>query len=277
MELRRIGCGRATALIVDDELYSRQRLSRLLREIAPEITQISETSNTFEAIEKIENNHPSVIFVSCPTPPRLSDVLTKGAAENIPKISICRDYNTTKEYVGSLGGYYLKKPVDAQYLRDVLDAFSAFRKKYSEQQKPGLKQLRHRVLKFSPQIPDINNGTQNIQAYLYRLVVKRQGRFRLLPVEKVLWFGTEYRLVYAFTEKRRYPIDMALEELERRLNPDLFVRVHRSTIVNKNRIQDIVAVDGGRNKVLLDEPNKRLLPLSVSRTEPIRNIIQMCQ
>ncbi len=139
-------------------------------------------------------------------------------------------------------------------------------------------QKRHDVaMRFSPEHAS-NTGCKNgIQAYLNRLVVKRQGRFRLLPVEKVLWFGTQFRLVYAFTEKRRYPIDLSLEELERRLNPGLFVRVHRSTIVNKNRIENIVAVDGGRNKVLLNEPNKRLLPLSVSRTQPIRNIIQLYQ
>ncbi len=134
MDLRRVGNDRATALIVDDELHSRQRLSRLLLEIAPEITRISEASNISEAITRIEKSKPSVIFISCPTQPHLSHVLTKGVAENIPKISICKDYTSTKEIVGSLGGYYLKKPVDAQFLRDILDALSAFRQKHAEQQ-----------------------------------------------------------------------------------------------------------------------------------------------
>ncbi|KAA3619639.1 MAG: hypothetical protein DWQ05_02635 [Calditrichaeota bacterium] len=277
MDVRRVGSNPSTALIVDDELHSRQRLSRLLREIAPEINRITETSNAADAITKIKSTNPAVIFVSCPTHNKLSHVLTNGVAGDIPKISICKDYTGTKDIISALGGYYLKKPVDAQNLRDLLDALSAFRKKYAEIQRRGVHNFNSIKPQFNLKVGNTKYVKNQIQAYLYRLVVKRQGRFRLLPVEKVLWFGTEFRLVYAYTEKRRYPIDLGLEELERRLNPELFVRVHRSTIVNKRRIEDIVPVDGGRNKVLLNEPHKRLLPLSVSRTQPIRNIIEYYQ
>ncbi|MDQ7053299.1 MAG: LytTR family DNA-binding domain-containing protein, partial [candidate division KSB1 bacterium] len=114
----------------------------------------------------------------------------------------------------------------------------------------------------------------NGQGYLNRLVVRRQSQFRLLPVQKVLWFGTEYRLVYAYTEKRRYPIDLGLEQLEQRLDPTLFVRVHRSAIVNVSRIQEIIPTSGGRCKILLDDPQQRILPLSASRARMLKDLVK---
>ncbi len=243
-------------LIIDEELHSRQRLSRLLREIAPEFTGIAEASNVAEAHKKIERFSPNLIFSAFPLCSQLQSL--NGVTKDIPKVVVCKEPQNAESMIMEMGGYYLVKPVDAQHLRDLLDALYKPKKKVEGNGAP----------KFTPPSSVIGK-----RSYLNRLVVKHQGRFRLLPVERVIWFGTEFRLVYAYTEIRRYPIDLGLDQLEKRLDPGGFARIHRSAIVNVSRIRDIVPISGGRSKVLLKEPQKRSLPLSASRAKPIKEFL----
>ena len=249
------------ALIVDRELHARQRLSRLLREIAPEFTGIAEARDDDEAICKIERFAPNLLFAGYPLSDRLFEELASGYAQKTPKVLLCKGSGGYERVLEVFGGKYLVKPVDAQHLRDILDAIG--------------------------NLTGHGNGTYTLQngangcraaseksAYLNRLVVRRQNQFRLLPVERVIWFGTEFRLVYAHTERRRYPIDLGLEQLEHRLDPKLFIRIHRSAIVNINHIKDIIPTNGGRSKILLDDPEDRLLPLSASRAKQIKEFVK---
>ncbi len=250
------------ALIIDRELHARQRLSRLLREIAPEFTGIAEASNDDEAIIKIERFTPNLLFIGDPISRRLCNELHNGCANSIPKVVLCKDFHRSNESIEQFGGYFLIKPVDAQHLRDILDALNGF-KNYLNKNKPAKKNGCNGV-----------NHPVGGHSYLNRLVVRRQSQFRLLPVERVIWFGTEFRLVYAYTEKRRYPIDLGLEQLEHRLDPNHFVRIHRSAIVNVNRIQEIIPTSGGRCKILLDDPQNHILPLSASRAKFLKELVR---
>lgn len=249
------------ALIVDREIHARQRLSRLLREIAPEFTGIVEATNEQEAFTKIERFTPNLLFLGSPLSPRLVEYMQSGPAAGVPKVILCKNLQKAQETIKTFGGYYLVKPVDAQHLRDLLDCLDGI------PGKPAKKSARKNGTNGH------SNGASS-NGYLNRLVVRRQGQFRLLSVEKVVWFGTEFRLVYAYTERRRYPIDLGLEQLEHRLDPRTFVRVHRSAIVNLKRIKEIVPTSGGRSKILLNDPQERTLPLSASRAKPIKEIIR---
>ncbi len=250
------------AMIIDKEMHARQRLSRLLREIAPEFTGIAEAANDNEAVSKIERFTPDLIFVGYPATKRLLSEMDRGYAKGVPKVVLCKNVDRAQPMIDQLGGYFLRKPVDAQHLRDLLDSMNGFHANGH-----GMHQVDYHQLNGSA------NGGHN-QGYLNRLVVRRHSQFRLLPVQKVLWFGTEYRLVYAYTEKRRYPIDLGLEQLEQRLDPNLFVRVHRSAIVNVSRIQEIIPTGGGRCKILLDDPQQRILPLSASRARMLKDLVK---
>ncbi|HHL73584.1 MAG TPA: hypothetical protein ENJ29_13845 [Bacteroidetes bacterium] len=264
-------------LIVDSELHSRQRLSRLLREIAPEFTGIAEAKNDAEALSKIERFSPNLIFVAAPVSPYLKQALTTGTAAHIPKVTVCKSFEEANGCVEAMGGYYLQKPVDAQHLRDLLDAICSARGSWHLVTNGVGNGLVHSNGNGFANGHHNGNGHSNgngcQSTWLNRLVVRKQGRFKLLPVDKVIWFGTEFRLVYAYTEKRRYPIDLGLDQLEKRLDPSHFARVHRSAIVNASRIKEIVPTQGGRCKIILDDPQQRVLPLSASRAKPIKALM----
>lgn len=257
------------ALLIDEEIHSRQRLSRLLREIAPEFTGIAEANNDSEALTKIERFSPNLIFTTCQIGTNLQEAMLNGRAHKTPKVIVCKDCGNDQSAIQQFGGLYLVKPVDAQHLRDVLDALGNLSSDVNGKASNGRK-----MNGFNGKLTVTNghnktNGASNT-SHLNRLVVRRQGRFRLLLAEKVIWFGTEFRLVYAHTKIRRYPIDLGLDQLEQRLDPSLFVRIHRSAIVNINRIKEIIPISGGRSKVLLGEPEERTLPLSASRAKAIK-------
>ena len=261
------------ALLIDEEVHSRQRLSRLLREIAPEFTGIAEANNDSEALTKIERFSPNLIFTTSCIGSTLQEVMLKSRANTTPKVVVCKDSSGAQKTIQQFGGLYLVKPVDAQHLRDVLDALGNLSPEASGElvKSQKLNGIHHEHCNGNKK-PNGSDATSN-PSYLNRLVVRRQGRFRLLPAEKVIWFGTEFRLVYAHTELRRYPIDLGLDQLEQRLDPSVFVRIHRSAIVNINRIKEIIPLSGGRSKVLLGEPEERTLPLSASRAKAIKEIL----
>ncbi|MFQ5630118.1 MAG: LytR/AlgR family response regulator transcription factor, partial [bacterium] len=198
-------------------------------------------------------------------------VMLNGRAHKTPKVIVCKDNTHDHDSIKQFGGLYLVKPVDAQHLRDVLDALGSLSSDGNGKvmNSPNLNGFNGKHAEMNGHNKTNGNGASN-PSHLNRLVVRRQGRFRLLPVEKVIWFGTEFRLVYAHTEIRRYPIDLGLDQLERRLDPSIFVRIHRSAIVNINRIKEIIPISGGRSKVLLGEPEERTLPLSASRAKAIK-------
>src|SRR5262249_61490527 len=65
-------------------------------------------------------------------------------------------------------------------------------------------------------------------------------RILLLPVEEVRWFGVEHRLVYAHNGERAHMTNYTLRELEERLDPESFFRVHTSSLLNLRHVREIV-------------------------------------
>ncbi|MFQ5628739.1 MAG: hypothetical protein ACE5I1_08260, partial [bacterium] len=110
------------ALLVDEEVHSRQRLSRLIREIAPEFTGIAEANNDNEALTKIERFSPNLIFTTSQIGSNLQEVMLSGRAHKTPKVIVCKDHTDDQNSIRQFGGLYLVKPVYAQHLRDFLEA-----------------------------------------------------------------------------------------------------------------------------------------------------------
>jgi two-component system LytT family response regulator len=76
------------------------------------------------------------------------------------------------------------------------------------------------------------------QRYLSRLVVRSDGRMRLLPVEDVAWLEAQGNYVQVHTDGQTYSLREPLKSLEKALNPEQFLRIHRAFIVNIQRIQE---------------------------------------
>lgn len=89
--------------------------------------------------------------------------------------------------------------------------------------------------------------------YLEHFAIPRMGKLTQLPVSRVVWIGTQYRMVYAFTDLQRHLLDFGLDELAERLNPVEFFRIHRSTIVNLRKIAKVSNLSDGRCKLIMQD------------------------
>ncbi|RKH54288.1 LytTR family transcriptional regulator [Corallococcus sp. AB050B] len=89
------------------------------------------------------------------------------------------------------------------------------------------------------------------QRYLERLVIREVGRVTLLPVEDVDWISAEDNYVQVHVGGRGHLLRQPLRELEARLDPERFVRIHRSTLVNLQRVQELRPLLHGEYQVIL--------------------------
>src|SRR5204863_7563312 len=104
--------------------------------------------------------------------------------------------------------------------------------------------------------PDLENVLRRLEeqqqkVYVTQIPVHSGKRILILPVSDVLWFAIEYRLVYAHTNERAFMTNYTLRELEERLDPALFFRAHKSSLVNLRHVREIVPWFGGRYKLVM--------------------------
>ena len=106
---------------------------------------------------------------------------------------------------------------------------------------------------------------QSRKTFATRISAYSGKRILLLPVEDVRWFGVEHRLVYAHTGERAHMTNYTLRELEERLDPESFFRVHKASLVNLRHVREIVPWFGGRYKLVMrDHAGSEV---AVSRTQ----------
>ncbi len=105
------------------------------------------------------------------------------------------------------------------------------------------------------------SGAFPAPSYLQRVGTRKGDRLVLIPVVEVTYFISEDRYTYAQTPQGRFLLELSLAELESRLNPAQFLRIHRSTIVNLQCVDQISRWFAGRVLVRLKDNNE----LTVSR------------
>ncbi len=85
-----------------------------------------------------------------------------------------------------------------------------------------------------------------------KLAVRKGGRTVLLTIDDIVYLSARNKSTYAHTYENQYLVDLTLGELEMRLAKESFTRVHRSFLVNLNKVREILRVDGGYVVVAAD-------------------------
>ena len=124
-------------------------------------------------------------------------------------------------------------------------------------QKPGFEEL----VSFSP-----------AEGFVQRLPIARLGKTLFLPVARVVWIGTQYRMVFAYTDLQRHALDFGLEELCDKLDPSRFFRVHRSIIVNLSQIGKLEYLDDGRCVLTMKDHAGSAITVSRYRVGEFRKV-----
>jgi len=221
------------ALVVDDEPLARSNLTVLLR-ADPDIASIAECGSGLEAMEEIRRSKPDVLFLDVQMPEcggfDVLELLGNDLPPTIIFVTAYDEYALRAFEAGALD--YLLKPFDnARFVR-------------------ALNRAKDRLARRAPSQPRPAE----------RLVVKGRGQVLFLNVADIDWIEAAgyYACVHAGSDT--HIIRRTLSELERDLGDERFVRIHRSTIVNLERILGLELQNGGEYEVCLKSEVR--LPLS---------------
>jgi len=220
------------AIIVDDEKPARRRLRELL-EKQPDIAIVAECSNGAEATRQIRALQPDLLLLDVQMPglDGFGVVDAIGAAQMPATIFVTAyDQYALKAFEVSALDYLLKPFSDERFERSLARVLSFVRANRREE-------LSHRILSLLDQIQP--KQPQNTSAPLDCLMIKDGGRLLFLRVEEIDWIEAAGVYVQVHTADKTWLHRISLSELEAKLDARQFLRIHRSTIVNLQKVKEL--------------------------------------
>ena len=212
------------ALIVDDEALARRNLTVLLRG-DPEIASVLECESGEEAIEVMRESKHSLVFLDVQMPEcggfDVLEMLGNDLPPAIIFVTAYQEYALRAFEAGALD--YLLKPFDsARFIR-------------------ALDRAKEKISHYLPQQ----------RQWAQRLVIKGRGQVVFVEVPEIDWIESAGYYACLHVGSQTHVMRRTLTELERDLGDEKFMRTHRSSIVNLDRVQGLDLQDGGDYEVLL--------------------------
>jgi len=250
-------------LVVDDEPLARERIAGLLEERA-DVELIAECANGREAVGVIRSEEPDVVFLDVQMPGMNGlEVLAALAPDPVPAVVFVTAYEAHAVQAFELHALdYLLKPFEDRRFEEALRRARArvdnrrLLSDFAERVAALLQDPGHPMGAVHPERPAVA-----YEAPLEWLVVKDAERSVLLPVSRVDWIEAANYYSVAHAGTRTHVLRDSLAQLERSLG-DRFVRIHRSTIVNLDRVVEFQRLFHGDFAVILADGTD----LKLSRT-----------
>ena len=229
---------RIKALIVDDEPLARDRIRELLKE-HPEVEVIGEARNGQEAIAAVANHNPDLVFLDVQMPDLDGfDVLRNLDVERLPVIIFVTAYDQYALRAFDVHAVdYLTKPFDRERFARAVDQAKVFMKGAKE-----------------PDTARILNMLQELRAgtrYLERFAIKNGETLFFVRAEDVDAIEAQGNYVRLSLANSSHLVRDTLNNIESQINPRTFVRIHRRTIVNINRVKEVQTWGRGEYRVVL--------------------------
>ena len=226
------------ALIVDDELLARDRIREMLKE-HPEFEVIGEARNGQEAIDFILTQNPDLVFLDIQMPDLNGfDVLQRLNLEHLPLIIFVTAYD--QYAVRAFDAHavdYLTKPFDRKRFAEAVDQAKVFMKGAKEPDTA-------RILSM---LQELRAGSR----YLERFAIKNGETVFFIRAEDVDAIEAEGNYVRISLGSSSHLLRDTLNNIEAQINPRMFVRIHRRTIVNINRVKELQTWARGEYRVVL--------------------------
>ena len=228
-------------LIVDDEPLGRERIRALLAR-DPEIDVVEECPDGRRAVVAIERSRPDLVFLDVQMPEMDGfAVLEAIAGDRMPAIIFVTAYDRYAVQAFEVHALdYLLKSFD----RDRFEAALERAKEEIQRSKTGV---------LNERLAGLLEDLQAKQKRLTRLVVKSGGRIVFLGADEIDWVEAADNYVRIHAGRESHLIRETLQSLEGRLNPDKFLRIHRSTLVNLDRIRELQPLFHGDYLVKLND------------------------
>jgi len=242
-------------IIIDDEQLARSITNSYLSK-HPEIEIVAECSNGFDAIKKINEEKPDLIFLDIQMP-KINGFEMLELLEDPPAIIFTTAYDqfAIKAFEVSAVDYLLKPFSEERFNEALKKSYAYIQDKF--QQDSAIKNI-------------IKQNDERIE-FLERVVIKEGTKISILPVESIKWIEAQDDYVMINSEKGRFLKKKTMRYFENHLNENMFIRIHRSYIINADYIQHLE--QKGKESYRLILKNGRELPVSKTGLTKLKNTL----
>jgi two-component system LytT family response regulator len=239
------------AFLLDDEALAVRRLARLLCETG-RVDIAGTSSDAVAAITEVRATKPDVLFLDIEMPGLTGFEMLRELGGDQPLVVFTTAWNQYALQAFEVNSVdYLLKPIEPARLERALDKIERIRG--GAEPKPVLNDLLRKLASALDSKP----------AYPTRLPSRTGDRVEFIDLARVTHFYAKDKLTFAATASKDYCVDGSIVELEAKLDPGRFLRIHRSTMVNLEYVQELHTWFGG--KILLRLRDDRKTELTVAR------------
>jgi two-component system LytT family response regulator len=257
-------------LIVDDEPMARRTLRDLLQD-DPDVEIIGECSDGFEAVAFINEQPPDLLFLDIQMPGLNGfEALAQTEPGRIPAIIFVTafDQYALKAFEVHALDYLLKPFNDERFAEALRQAKSHIElKEINQISRSLLNLLGAQTSSESAAVPSVASR----KTFLTRFMIKADGRVVFIKASDVDWIAADDYFIKLHVRGRTHLLRMSLNELEEKLDPKAFLRIHRSSIVNFDSVRELQQTPSGEYVVVLK--NGTELKLSRGRRERLEQLL----
>ena len=231
-------------VVADDEPLARRRMMRLLREHDDEVDVVGLCETGAEAVAAIRETHPDLVFLDVQMPELDGFEVLERVGGELPAVVFvtAHDRYALRAFeVHALD--YLLKPFDVERFNQALARGRTQVERQGEGASAGLAALLEQLARergYAQPAP-------RARRWMDRVMVKARGRVEFVRTADIDWIEAEGNYVRLHAGKKAWLVREKIGALEERLDPDTFLRVHRSSIVQVDRMAELhpmVAGDG---------------------------------
>jgi two-component system LytT family response regulator len=224
-------------VLADDEVLARQKLRLLLRD-EPGIDVVGEGITANETIDLVRTTKPQLVFLDIQMPGMdgfdIATELCSGKIVPAPQIIFTTAHDQ-----------YALRAFEIHAVDYLLKPFSR------ERLSSAVERARKEIFLANQQPAGNGVADRNGSHYTTRIVFKSRGRIVFLPVSDIRWISAEENYVRISTHTETHLLRETMVRLEEKLDPEMFLRVHRSSIVNLQHVKEVRTEADGEYTVVL--------------------------
>lgn len=233
-------------LIVDDEVLARERIASLLNK-EKDIDVIGECSDGEEALQKINSLKPDLVFIDIQMPMMSGVEVIKNLDEYLPEVIFVTAYDEYAVDAFEMNALdYLLKPFDQErFIKTLARAKQRLLAKNTIEISEKLNNL---IRAFSQNKPG--------EKYLTKFVIKSAGKISFINVDEINHIEAEGNYLTLHTNNSQNLYRDTITNIAEKLNPEIFVRIHRSYIVKIENIKEMQSHFNGEYIITLKDNTK---------------------
>lgn len=254
--------GLISAVVIDDEKLAREELTFLLKNF-PEIEVVGTADNGLEAVSLIERSEPDVAFLDVQMPGLDGmSVIRKlreesDALPHFVLVTAFENYAIEAFRIEALD--YLLKPVEKERLAETVNRAA---------------RLVSEGARSAAEYPTLPTPRANLQRS--KILVKSSGRSFIVDAQDIVYATIEDGVITIVTSTIEGESNYrTIEELQSSLDPDIFWRVHRSYLVNINRIRELIPWFKSSYQIRMDDKKGTEIPVSRVQTRRLRALLKL--